>query len=32
MDILYAACIAIIVLVQIVQLVGNNLAKIVDKK
>lgn len=32
MDILYAACIAIIILVQVVQFTGNNLAKLVDKK
>lgn len=32
MDILWAACIAIIILVQIVQFIGNNLAKILDKK
>ncbi len=32
MDILLAACIAIIILVQLVQFVGNNLSKALDKK
>ena len=32
MDILWAACIAIILLVQLVQLIGNNLSKVLDKK
>lgn len=32
MDILWAACIAIIILVQAVQFIGNNLAKTLDRK